>query len=58
MSGTYTKEMHEAYRKEQDDKAAQVEEERREKMEKECATRTWWPSRRPSPGSSASLMST
>lgn len=39
--GQYTKEMHEAYRKEQDEKAAKVEEERREHMEKESARRAW-----------------
>jgi hypothetical protein len=41
MSGTYTKEMHEAYRKEQDEKAKKKEEANRERMEKESARRAW-----------------
>jgi hypothetical protein len=39
--GNYTKEMHEAYRKEQDEKAAKEEEKRRERTEKESARRAW-----------------
>jgi hypothetical protein len=39
--GEYTKEMHEAYRKEQDEKAAKEAEELREQMEKESARRAW-----------------
>ena len=38
--GNYTKEMHEAYRKEQDEKAAQ-EDRTRERTEKESARRAW-----------------
>ena len=41
MSGTYTKEMHEAYRKEQDEKAKKKEEANRERTEKESARRLW-----------------
>jgi hypothetical protein len=41
MSGTYTKEMHEAYSKEQDEKAKKEEEANRERMEKESARRAW-----------------
>jgi hypothetical protein len=41
MDGEYTKEMHEAYRKEQDEKAAKEEEARREQTEKESARRAW-----------------
>jgi hypothetical protein len=37
----YTLEDHEAYRKEQDEKAAKEEEARREKTEKESARRAW-----------------
>ena len=37
----YTKEKHEAYRKEQDEKAAKEEEARNERMEKESARRAW-----------------
>ncbi len=37
--GEYTKEMHEAYRQEQDEKAAREAEEQRERMEKESARR-------------------
>jgi hypothetical protein len=37
----YTLEDHEAYRKEQDEKAAKEAEERREQMEKESARRAW-----------------
>ena len=37
----YTLEDHEAYRKEQDEKAAKEEEARREKMEKEAGRRAW-----------------
>ena len=39
--GNYTKETHEAYRKEQDEKAAKEEEKRREMTEKESARRAW-----------------
>ena len=38
---SYTLEDHEAYRKEQDEKAGKEAEERREQMEKESARRTW-----------------
>jgi len=38
---SYTLEDHEAYRKEQDEKAAKEAEERREQMEKESARRAW-----------------
>jgi hypothetical protein len=41
MTGKYTKEMHEAYRKDQDEKAAKEERERRERTEKEFARRAW-----------------
>jgi hypothetical protein len=41
MSGTYTKDMHEAYRKEQDEKAAKEEEARNTRIEKENARRAW-----------------
>jgi hypothetical protein len=37
----YTLEDHEAYRKEQDEKAAKEAEERREEMEKEAGRRAW-----------------
>ena len=37
----YTLEDHEAYRKEQDEKAAKEAEERRERTEKESARRAW-----------------
>jgi hypothetical protein len=37
----YTLADHEAYRKEQDEKAAKEEEARREKMEKEAGRRAW-----------------
>jgi hypothetical protein len=37
----YTKEMYEAYRKEQDEKAAREAEERQEQTEKESARRAW-----------------
>jgi hypothetical protein len=40
MTEKYTKEMHEAYRQEQDEKAAKEEEKRRESME-EAARRAW-----------------
>ena len=42
----YTLEDHEAYRKEQDEKAAKEEEARREKTEKESARRAWLASKR------------
>ena len=41
MTEKYTKEMHEAYRKEQDAKAAKEEEKRRERTEEETARRAW-----------------
>jgi hypothetical protein len=41
MSGKYTKEMYEAYRKEQDEKAAKEEEARNARMEKETARKAW-----------------
>jgi hypothetical protein len=41
MSGKYTIEMFEQFRKEQDEKAAKLEEERRERTEKETARRAW-----------------
>jgi hypothetical protein len=41
MSGTYTKEMHEQFRKEGDEKAAKEEEERLARTEKESARRAW-----------------
>ncbi|MCD6053080.1 MAG: hypothetical protein K0Q96_272 [Rubrobacteraceae bacterium] len=41
MSGTYTKEMHEAYRKEQDEKAEKEKEARTARMEKETARKAW-----------------
>jgi hypothetical protein len=41
VSEKYTKEMHEAYRKEQDEKAANEEEARNTRMEKENARRAW-----------------
>jgi hypothetical protein len=37
----YTKEMYKAYRREQDEKAAKVEEARNERTEKESARRAW-----------------
>jgi hypothetical protein len=39
--GEYTREMHEQFRKAQDEKAARVEAERRERSEKEGARRQW-----------------
>ena len=39
--GQYTKEMHEAYRKEQDEKAAKEAQEREQRMEKANARRAW-----------------
>ena len=39
--GQYTKEMHEAFRKEQDDRAAKEEEARNARMERENARRAW-----------------
>ena len=41
MGKTYTKEMHEAYRQKEDEKAAKEEEARNERMEKESARRAW-----------------
>lgn len=41
MSGTYSKEMHEHFRKEQDAKAARVEEDHRERTERESLLRAW-----------------
>ena len=41
MGKTYTKEMHEAYRQKEDEKAAKEAEELREKTEKESARRAW-----------------
>jgi hypothetical protein len=41
MSGTYTKEMHEQFRKAQDEKTAKEEEARNAQMEKESARRAW-----------------
>jgi hypothetical protein len=41
MTEKYTKEMHEAFRKEQDKKAAKEAEERTEQMEKDSARRAW-----------------
>jgi hypothetical protein len=41
MSEKYTQEMHEAYRKEQDENAAKEVEARNERMEKETAKRAW-----------------
>jgi len=41
MTEKYTKEMHEAYRKQQDEKAAKEEQGRNERMEKESAKRAW-----------------
>jgi hypothetical protein len=41
MSGTYTKEMHEQFRKEQDEKATREEEARNARMEKESARKAW-----------------
>jgi hypothetical protein len=37
----YTKEMHEEYRRQQDEKAAKEAEARQERMEKESARRAW-----------------
>jgi hypothetical protein len=37
----YTKEMNQAYRKEQEQKAAELKEENRERMEREAAPRVW-----------------
>ena len=37
----YTAEMHEEYRRQQDEKAAKEEQERRERTEKESARRAW-----------------
>ena len=39
--GKYTKAMYEQFRKEQDDKAAKAEQERREHVEKESARQAW-----------------
>jgi hypothetical protein len=39
--GQYTREMHEAYRKERDEKAAKEEEARNARMEKENARKAW-----------------
>jgi hypothetical protein len=39
--GQYTKEMHEAYRKEQDEKAAKEAQERGQRMERANARRAW-----------------
>jgi hypothetical protein len=41
MTERYTLEDHEAYRKEQDEKAAKAEQERREHVEKESARQAW-----------------
>ena len=41
MSERYTQEMHEAYRKEQDEKAKRELEARNERTEKEAARRAW-----------------
>jgi hypothetical protein len=41
MGERYTLEDHEAYRKEQDEKAAKEAEERRERTERETARRAW-----------------
>jgi hypothetical protein len=41
MTEKYTLEEFEAYRKEQDEKAAKLEQERRERMEKEAARQAW-----------------
>jgi hypothetical protein len=41
MSGKYTKEMHEEYRRQQDEKAAKEEQERREHVSKENARQAW-----------------
>jgi hypothetical protein len=39
--GQYTRDMHEAFRKEQDEKAAKEAEQREQRMEKENARRAW-----------------
>jgi hypothetical protein len=39
--GQYTKDMHEAFRKEQDEKAAKEEEARNERTQKESLRRAW-----------------
>jgi hypothetical protein len=41
MTGKYTQEMYEEYRKEQDEKAAKEEQKRRERVEKDSAFRAW-----------------
>jgi hypothetical protein len=41
MTGKYTQEMYEEYRKEQDEKAAKEEQERNERTEKESARQAW-----------------
>ena len=41
MGERYTKEMHEEYRRKQDEKAAKQEAERREYVEKESARKAW-----------------
>jgi hypothetical protein len=41
MDKKYTQEMHEAYRKQQDEKAAREQQEQKEKTEKESARRAW-----------------
>lgn len=41
MGEKYTKEMHEAYRKEQDEKAARAAEEQRERTKKGSARQAW-----------------
>jgi hypothetical protein len=41
MSGKYTKEMHEQFRKEQDEEAAKEKEARTARMEKETARKAW-----------------
>jgi hypothetical protein len=41
MSGTYTKEMHEAYRRNVDEQAKRKEEANRERTERESARQAW-----------------
>jgi hypothetical protein len=41
VTGKYTMEMHEEYRRKEDEKAAKLEQERRERMEKETARQAW-----------------
>jgi hypothetical protein len=41
MSGTYSKEMHQQFRKEQDEKAAKKQEARNARMEKETMRKAW-----------------